>query len=92
MNFRRAFLILLLLVLISIIHLSIYTRNLNLKNEVEGLKRTLGGMKNEIRYLNSAAASRSNLKRIEEIALGKLRMIRPGDINYINAASRELSP
>jgi cell division protein FtsL len=85
-------LVLILIVILSTIHLAIYTRSINLKYQVEDLKRELIGLKNDLRGLEAAATGKKNLSRIESIAVNKLRMIRPEKIEYVTAASGEFSP
>ncbi len=91
MGFRRSILLLIFIVTVSVLHLGISTKNINLKYEVEALKRTFNKLRTEIRHLNSLAARRGDLNRIESIATGKLHMIRPADVNYIRQATSEVS-
>jgi cell division protein FtsL len=92
MDFRRSFAMLFFILAISIVHLGIYTRNINLKYEVEGLKRTLNKLQAETRHLSSLAAEHGNLERIESIAVNKLHMIRPQEMNYVKSSTSEVNP
>ncbi len=92
MNFRKALFVLATIVALSIVHLSIYTQNINLKYEVEDLKKTLGKLQGDLRYLRSIAAKKKSLKRIENIAVNKLNMVRPDKINYIKSSTEEARP
>lgn len=80
-----------LIVSLAAIHLAIYTRNIDVKYDVEDLKRTLLKLQAEVRELSSKSSEKEDLKRIEAIARGKLGMIRPDDINYIvSPATQEI--
>jgi len=92
MKIRKALLALAFIVALSIIHLSIYTQNINLKYEVEDLKGTLHKLQKDLRFLGSIAAKKKNLKRIENIAVNKLNMVRPDKINYIKSSTEEAIP
>jgi cell division protein FtsL len=92
MRIRNALLILLLILVFSIIHLAIHTRNINLKYEVEELKGTLKKIQREKRDLGSTAAEKKNLGRIENIARNKLKMVRPDKINYVKSSTTEAAP
>jgi len=83
MNLRKAILILILIIVLSVIHLSLYSRNVKLKYEIAGQKNTNIKLQREIRSLNSISAKKKDLNRIEYIAIKKLYMIRPDDITYI---------
>lgn len=91
MNFRWALATILIVLVLSAVHLSIYTGNINLKYEVENLKRTLIGLKLDIRQLQAINAQNNNLDRIERIAKGPLGMVRPDKLNYVIISS-EVSP
>lgn len=92
MRLRLALFILFLLVAASTVHLAIYTMNIDLKYEVEGLKRDLLALNNELRALEADAAVKRNLGRIESVAVNKLKMIRPESIHYIVAPTAEITP
>lgn len=87
MNLRWAIFILLLLLTLSVIHLAIYTGSIDLKYEVENLKRAYIKLRSEVRSLNAAYSEKNDLGRIDSIARSKLGMIRPQDINYITATA-----
>ncbi len=89
---RRYALVLVLVVTLSTVHLAIYTRSINLKYQVEDLKRELIVLKNDIRGLEASAAKKKDLGRIESIAVGRLGMIRPEKINYVTATSDAVAP
>jgi cell division protein FtsL len=83
MGSGKVFLVLMLAVALAMLHLAIYTQNINSKYDVEDLKRALGKLQVEVRELSSRASEKEDLKRIESIAKGKLGMIRPSGIIYI---------
>ena len=89
MNLKNSLITLGLLVILSVIHLSIQTANMNMKYEVEDLKRKLIPVNREIRELLRLEAEAKDLKKIETRALGGLNMIRPERINYVFARPRQ---
>lgn len=89
MNLKSSLATLGLLVALSIIHLSIQTANMNMKYEVEDLKRKHIPIKKEIRSLLRLEAEAKDLKKIEALALGRLNMIRPEKINYMISKPRQ---
>jgi len=89
MGLKRALAVLGVIVALSAIHLGISTKNIDLKYEVEDLKRNLSALQAETRGLRSITASKSTLRRIEKIAVGKLGMIRPDEMHYVETTSKE---
>ncbi len=89
MKFRRAVLILIIFVILSGIHLFIYTQNINLKYRVIDLKIKLNELRSKNRLLGSQVAKKGNLSYIEHVARKKLGMIYPKEINYILTGSEE---
>ncbi len=93
MNLRSGIWLLALVVILSAVHLSIFTKNMNSKYEVDDLKRTAIGLTAETRNLSDLSAEKMGLGKIENIAKNKLHMLRPDDMNYVPAAaSNEIAP
>ena len=67
--------ILLFFVLLAAVHLLIYTQNIKLKYETEGLKRKHIKLHAENRNLRAEVEKKKSLGRIESIAINKLHMI-----------------
>jgi len=82
-GFRRAVATLVFLVILAVIHLYIYTQNMNLKYSVTDLKIKLGNLRSKTRLLGSQVARQENLERIEKKARKELGMTYPRDVNYI---------
>lgn len=89
MKTLRAFVILIIFVLLSAVHLAIYTSSIKTGYEIDGLKRKLESIRPENRYLNYLVAKEEALPRIEQVAKGKLNMIYPEKIDYIIIPSSE---
>jgi len=89
MSFKRAAWILALVVGLSLLHLSLHTRNMKLKYEVEDLKRVTASLRTELRELKLSASRKKELGRIENLAKRKLHMVRPDSIKYIKLGSGE---
>ena len=83
MRILRAFGILLIFVLLSVIHLSISTGSIKTSYEISELKQQLDAIKPENRYLNYLAAKAEALPRIEKLATNKLKMEYPQKMNYV---------
>jgi cell division protein FtsL len=83
MNFRRAVLILVVILFLAGIHLYVYARNIILKYEITDLKIKLSELKSQNRQLGSQVARAEDLSQIEKIAQGKLGMVYPSKITYI---------
>ena len=83
MNFRKATLILICVVLLSGLHLFIYTQNIKLKYRANDLKIRLDELRGQNRLLGSRVAEKENLGYIEKFARERLNMIYPDKINYI---------
>ncbi len=89
MKILRAFIILTVFVLLSAVHLTIYTNSIKTGYEIDELKRKLDSIRPENRYLNYLVAKEEALPRIEKAAKGKLNMIYPEKINYIIISTEE---
>ena len=89
MRILRAFAILLLFVILSAVHLTIYTNSIRTGYEIDDLKRKLDTIKPENRYLNYLVAKEEALPRIESVAKGKLNMVYPEKMNYIIVSTSE---
>jgi cell division protein FtsL len=81
---RRAFLILLLLVILALIHLIIYVQNVGIQYNIDDLAKQLDLVRSENRSLNSIVARFESLGRIEKIAVERLKMVKPGMIYYLH--------
>jgi cell division protein FtsL len=91
MKIIRAFAILIVFVLLSAIHLAIYTSSIKTSYEIDESKRKLENIRSDNRYLNYLVAREEALPRIEQIAKGKLNMIYPEKINYVIISTIESS-
>jgi len=90
MRISRALIILAVFVLLSAVHLTIYTNSMRTGYEIDALKKKLEVLRNENRYLNYLVVKEEALPRIENIAKGKLNMVYPDKINYIVVSSKEV--
>jgi len=68
---------------LAIIYLIIHANNMTIKYNIEGLKRKILSIHSINRDLSYKNAELKSLDRIEKIARGKLRMVRPEEIKYI---------
>lgn len=82
-QFRRAVFILVVLVILSAIHLYIYTQNISLKYKLTEIKIELAEIVSQRRLLDSQVAKKENLAYVEKVAKKKLDMVYPQKINYI---------
>ena len=82
-GFRKAVFTLVLFVILSGIHLFIYTQNMNIKYRVTDLKIKLSEIRSKTRLLGSKVAKKEQLSYIEEFAKEKLNMAYPKTMNYI---------
>ncbi len=89
MKILRAFAILIVFVLLSVVHLAIYTSSIKTGYEIDELKSKLDKIRSENRYLNYLVAKGEALPRIEKLAKGKLNMVYPDKINYIIISTSE---
>ena len=89
MKILRAFAILIIFVLLSAVHLTIYTNSIKTGYEIDELKRKLDSVRPENRYLNYLVAKEEALPRIEKVAREKLNLIYPEKINYIITSTGE---
>jgi len=89
MKTLRAFVILIIFVLLSAVHLAIYTNSIKTGYEIDELKRKLESLRPENRYLNYLVAKEEALPRIEKLAKGKLNMEYPEKMNYIITSTGE---
>jgi len=83
MKILRAFTVLLVILFLSLIHLSIYTNSIKVGYEIDGLKKKWDSLRNDTRYLNYLVAKDEALPKIDSIAKSKLNMIYPEKMNYI---------
>ncbi|MDD5382325.1 MAG: septum formation initiator family protein [Candidatus Margulisbacteria bacterium] len=90
-KFRRAVLVLIVLVLLAVIHLFINTQNISLKYEVTDLKIRLSEIRSQRQQLGAQVAEKENLALIEKTAREKLGMTEPAEINYIMNGSAKSS-
>ena len=89
MKILRAFAILVIFVLLSAVHLAIYTSSIKTGYEIDGIKKKLEAIRPENRYLNYLVSKEEALPRIEQLAKGKLNMAYPEKINYIIVSTKE---
>jgi len=89
MRILRAFAVLIIFVLLSLIHLAISTGSIKTSYEISELKQQLDAIKPENRYLNYLVAKEEALPRIEKLATTKLDMIYPEKMNYVVISSGE---
>jgi cell division protein FtsL len=89
MKILRPFAILTVFVLLSAIHLAIYTSSIKTSYEIDELRSKLEKVRTQNRYLNYLVAKEEALPRIENIAKGKLNMVYPEKINYIITSTSE---
>ena len=82
-GFRRAVFTLVVIVILSAIHLFIYTQNMDLKYKTTDIKIKLSEIRSKNRLLGSKVARKENLAYVEKFAREKLGMIYPKNINYI---------
>jgi cell division protein FtsL len=87
MRILRAFAVLIIFVLLSVIHLAISTGSIKTSYEISELKQQLDAIKPKNRYLNYLVAKEEALPRIEKLAKGKLNMIYPEKMNYVIISS-----
>jgi cell division protein FtsB len=88
MKFKRAVLILITFVVLSGIHLWIYTQNIDIKYRVTDLKLKLNKLRAKNRLAGLEVAKKENLSYIEKTAKRKLGMVYPEQVNYV-VASKE---
>ena len=79
----KSFLIVLVLLSLSALHLTIYNQNINRSYKIGKLNKKLTLLRNQNRYLNYKAAKKESLERIEQIAKTRLNMVYPKDIKYL---------
>lgn len=79
------------LLFLSIIYLTIHANNMTIKYNIEELKRKILSIHSINRDLSYKNAEFKSLDRIEKIARGKLKMVRPEEIKYI-CPTPEASP
>jgi cell division protein FtsL len=89
MKILRAFAILVIFLLLSLVHLTIYTNSIKTGYEIDDLKKKLESIRPENRYLNYLVAKEEALPRIESVAKGKLNMVYPEKMNYIITSTGE---
>jgi cell division protein FtsL len=89
MKILRAFAILIVFLLLSVVHLAIYTSSIKTGYEIDELKSILEKIRSENRYLNYLVAKEEALPRIEQLAKGKLNMVYPEKMNYIIISTSE---
>ena len=83
MKIARAFAVLLVFVVLSAIHLSIYTNSNKVGYQIDDIKKKWTSLRSDTRYLNYMVAKEESLLRIEKAAKGKLNMEYPSKMNYI---------
>lgn len=91
LNFRKAFLILTIFLILAGIHLYIYAQNITLKYENTDLKIKLMELEDKNQHLKIEIAQKENLSQVEKVAKEKLGMIYPKKINYV-IVSKEVTP
>jgi len=89
MKIFRAFVILVLFVILAAIHLAINTSSIKIGYDIDALKEKLKVIRSQNRYLNYLVARDSSLSRIDQISLGKLGMSYPEKMNYVVIGTRE---
>lgn len=89
MKILRPFAVLVVFVMLSAVHLAIYTGSIKTGYEIDALKKKLDGLRSDNRYLNYLVAKEEALPRIEQTAKGKLNMVYPEKINYIVISTQE---
>ena len=82
-KFRKAVLVLIVLLLLSVIHLYFNTQNITAKYAVTDLKIKAAELRSQNRQAGIQVARQENLAAIEQTATGKLRMSYPEKINYV---------
>jgi len=90
MKTLRAFAILMVFVVLSAVHLTIFTGSIKLGYEIDEIKKKLTKIRSENRYLNYLVSKEEALPRIEQIAKGKLNMYYPEKVTYIITATSEV--
>ena len=89
MRIFRAFLILIIFVVLSAVHLAIYTSSIKTGYDIDELKQKYEKIRSENRYLNYLVAREESLPRIEKLAKGKLNMVYPEKVIYIITSTSE---
>jgi cell division protein FtsL len=89
MKILRPFAILIVFVLLSVVHLAIYTSSIKTGYEIDEVKSKLEKIRTENRYLNYLVAKEEALPRIEKVAKQKLKMVYPEKMNYIIISTGE---
>lgn len=85
----RSFAIVIVLILLSSIHLSIFNQNIDRSYNIDKLNKKLETLIDVNRFLNYKVAQKESLDRIENIATKKLKMVYPKDIKYMMETTRE---
>ena len=84
-----SFAIVIVLIILSSIHLSIFNQNIDRSYDIVKLNKKLEKIIDENRFLNYKVAQKESLERIEDIATKKLKMIYPKDIKYMMESTME---
>lgn len=85
----RSFAIVIVLILLSSVHLSIFNQNIDRSYDIVKLNKKLEALIDVNRFLNYKVAQKESLDRIENIATKKLKMIYPKEIKYMTETTRE---
>ncbi|OGB87089.1 hypothetical protein A3H38_02025 [candidate division WOR-1 bacterium RIFCSPLOWO2_02_FULL_46_20] len=85
-KFRRAVLVIVVLVALAGIHLFINTQNISLKYKLTDLKTEYSKIHSRNQELGSQVAEKEDLHRIEQAAREKLNMAYPDQVNYVLAS------
>lgn len=82
-KFRRAVLVIIVLVVLAGIHLFFNTQNVGLKYKLTDLKTEYSKIHSRNQELGSRVSEKEDLHRIEQAAREKLDMAYPDQVNYI---------
>ena len=72
-----------ILIVLALLHLYIYTKNVGVNYEIEAMKTQFSDLYSENHYLASEISAQSRPDRIEDYAKNKLGMEYPVQINYL---------
>ena len=73
----------LFLIILALVHLYVYTKNVGINYEIEAMKETFNKLYSENHYMASEISALSRLDRIEKLAKENLKMVYPEKVNYL---------